>query len=93
MDLITVEQIADAVREYGIFTWKYRHCSICSLPHIYRIHEGSFCSLDVNCTCSGGHRDWVRQTFDELADVFNNQTPERRAFLWADFIRSGTFER
>lgn len=92
-DLITVEMIQEAVRHHGIFTWKFRQCSLCSSPLIYRIHEGSYCSLDTNCNCVGGFSPWIRKSFEDLADVFNNQTPEGRTVLWADFLKAGTFER
>lgn len=84
------DQIERAVKDRGIMRYSPRSCSICNSPLSYIFsRDGSAAAFDSRCDC-GSYSEPQRQTFVDIADLFNMQTPETFAAMWADFLAQGT---
>lgn len=88
MDLITTDQLREAVHEHNIIAWDIRTCSICGHPVRY-LFDGINVAFDSNCDCTSYPSIPQQHTWEDFADTFNRQKPEVRARLWNDFIESG----
>lgn len=89
MDRVTGAQVAELVATHNITRWRLRCCSICDAPlYYYFVPAGAV--FDSACDCSSHHSDPEVRSYDDVAEgVFNIQTPEVRARMWAELLSWG----
>ena len=86
MDAVTIKQIKDAITAHNLWRWTFHHCSMCGYPVSYLFNEGPDPVFDGGCDCVRYPSPGRLATWNEVEDLFNRQTSDVRAQMWAEFL-------
>lgn len=89
MQMITLEQLKQAIKLYGITKFHLRNCSICESPLSYLINN-DVVYYDSSCGCTTYPQNLHESSLHDLLEVFNKQSnPEIRKKMWQQFVTMG----
>ena len=86
---VTAAEVA-AVAHGRAFNWTIRQCTTCQEPIQCVFTAGGYVGLDTTCHCVGYAGPLQLRSQQDVADLFNMQTPETRALMWRGFVEAAT---
>ena len=87
MDLISDNDVKQAIAKNNIQSWILRRCSLCNTPLIYRFYK-EFVTYDASCNCVTFKSSPQLWTYQDVADVLNEQKPAIRQEMWHDMLKT-----
>lgn len=66
--------------------WTIRDCGLCGYPLSYIFHDDGSVSFDSGCNCCGGGPTLSPRTWDEIAEHYNRNQPERNPEITREWL-------